>query len=715
MGTWLKTLLLGRRHLLAPREPGFVPTAEHPPWHAQGLRRRLALLVLILSQTTLATWFMTAVLPYHGTHWLEKILLVIYAILFAWISSGFWTAVSGFLILLTGRDRHAISRSTLEPLSDETRTAILMPICNEDVARVFAGLRATYTSLARTGASAHFDFFVLSDSSDPDIRVAEIEAWLRLCEEVKGFGRIFYRRRQLRLKRKSGNIADWCRRWGSAYRYMIILDADSVMSGSCLLKLAQLMESNPTAGIIQTAPQASGRETLYARIQQFATRVYGPLFTAGLHFWQLGESHYWGHNAILRVAPFMEHCALGRLPGRGALAGEIMSHDFVEAALMRRAGWAVWMAHDLPGSYEEMPPTLLDELRRDQRWCQGNLQNFRLFLTQGLHPAHRAVFMTGVMAYLSAPLWLLFLALSTALLAVHTLVPPAYFTEAYQLFPIWPQWHPEWAVSLFSATAGLLFLPKILATLRLLLRPALAKLYGGPGRLVGSLLLESLFSMLLAPIRMLFHARYVLVALLGYAVRWTSPPREDAETPWPEAIRRHAGDSLLGIVWAAGAYWLSPGFLWWLLPIVGSLIVSIPLSVWSSRVGLGRRFRQMRLCLIPEETQPPRELRWTRAAVRRQPAPGNGFRRAAIDPATQAVVYAAGRPRQLPVALRRRRRELVERALTEGPLAISEAQQNLLISDPDLIRELHQRLRMSPASAAIWDIASHGDASGGIS
>jgi membrane glycosyltransferase len=696
----LKARLLGRRQLMQPPEAGLSPQ-QRAPWQGQALIRRLLLLILIFGQTAVATGYMTAVLPYQGRHWLEMILLAVYVILFAWISAGFWTALSGFLVLVTGWDRYAISRSRLLPLNATARTAILMPICNEDVARVFAGLRATYTSLARTGQLAHFDFYVLSDSSDPDTRVAELEAWLKLCEDVHGFGRVFYRRRQLRLKRKSGNIADWCRRWGSAYRYMVILDADSVMSGDCLVKLAQLMEANPTTGIIQTAPQAAGRETLYARIQQFANRVYGPLFTAGLHFWQLGESHYWGHNAILRVAPFMAHCALGKLPGRGALAGEIMSHDFVEAALMRRAGWGVWMAYDLPGSHEEMPPTLLDELRRDQRWCQGNLQNFRLFLAQGLHPAHRAVFMTGVMAYLSAPLWFLFLALSTALLAVHTLVPPAYFTEPYQLFPVWPRWRPEWAVSLFGATATLLLLPKLLAVLRLWLS-AQARLYGGPGRLLASLLLEALFSALLAPIRMLFHTRYVLLALLGRAVRWTSPPREDAETAWSEAVRRHLGDTVLGIAWAGGVYGLNPGFLWWLLPVVGSLVLSIPLSVWSSRVGLGRRFRQLRLFLIPEESNPPRELRWTRSALRRSPARQDGFARAVTDPVTAALACAAGRPRQLPGGLRLARQRLVDQALTEGPQALNEAQRNLLLSDPDLLSALHERLWQVPAAAPAW-------------
>lgn len=283
------------------------------------------------------------------------------------------------------------------------------------------------------------------------------------------------------MKRKSGNIDDFCRRWGNQYSYMVVLDADSVMSGECLSGLVRLMEANPNAGIIQSSPKASGMDTLYARCQQFATRVYGPLFTAGLHFWQLGESHYWGHNAIIRVKPFIEHCALAPLPGEGSFAGSILSHDFVEAALMRRAGWGVWIAYDLPGSYEELPPNLLDELKRDRRWCHGNLMNFRLFLVKGMHPVHRAVFLTGVMSYLSAPLWFMFLALSTALQVVHALTEPQYFLQPRQLFPVWPQWRPELAIALFASTMVLLFLPKLLSIMLIWCKGT--KEYGGSGAL----------------------------------------------------------------------------------------------------------------------------------------------------------------------------------------------------------------------------------------
>lgn len=667
-------------------------------WHVAGTLRRFVLIALTVAQTCVGAYFMTAVLPYHGSQPLEMAVLVVFAILFCWVSAGFWTAMMGFVVHLRRGDRYAISRTAAPagPIDAAARTAIVMPICNENVARVFAGLRATYESLERTGQGERFDFFVLSDSADPDLRVAEKHAWYEMCHELGSFGRVFYRWRQHRIKRKSGNVADFCRRWGKNYRYMVVLDADSVMSGECLTTLVRLMEANPSAGIIQTAPRAAGRETLYARVQQFANRLYGPLFTAGLHFWQLGESHYWGHNAILRVAPFMQHCALGRLPGRGSLSGEILSHDFVEAALMRRAGWGVWIAYDLSGSYEEMPPNLVDELARDRRWCQGNLINSRLFLAEGLHPAHRAVFMTGVMAYLSAPLWFLFLALATAQLAVHTLAIPQYFVQPFQLFPIWPQWRIEWALGLVGMTAALLFLPKLLATA--LAAVQAGRRYGGAARLVAGMLAESLISALLAPIRMLFHTQFVMRALTGRGRQWKSPPREDAQTGWSEALRRHGAHSLLGIAWAALVYWLNPSFLWWLAPVVGALALSVPISVLSSRVTLGRRSRAARLFLIPEEAWPPKELRRMRYWLRRAPS-APGFVEAVRDPAINALVCSSAPMRSRKVdALRKEREQLLHQALAKGPENLASRERAALLNDPVALAQLH--FALSEASQA---------------
>ena len=669
--------------------------------HRAAAIRRWALIGLTLAQTYLATDFMTTVLPYQGRQPLEIAMLVLFAVLFGWVSAGFWTAIAGFLLLLFGKDRYAISAASVGAASIDpaARTAVVMPICNEDVSRVFAGLRATYESLDRSGQLRYFDFFVLSDSSDPDTRVAEQRAWLGMCRELNGFGRIFYRWRRHRIKRKSGNVADFCRRWGRNYRYMVVLDADSIMTGECLTRLVQMMEASPHAGIIQTIPRAAGRDTLHARIQQFAANVYGPLFAAGLHFWQLGESHYWGHNAIIRVDPFMRYCALRRLPGRGVFSGEILSHDFVEAALMRRAGWGVWIAYDLAGSYEEMPPNLMDEIKRDRRWCQGNLMNFRLVTMEGVHSVHRAVFMTGVMAYVSSPLWFLALVAATALLAVHALAEPVYFVQPYQLFPLWPEWRPERAIALFSTTLALLFIPKVLSMIVVLKRGTHS--YGGTIRLASSVLGEMLVSALLAPIRMLFHTQFVTTALAGHTVQWKSPPREDAQTSWREAIRRHGWQTLIGMVWIGAVYWLDPAHVWWLLPVAGAMTLAIPLSVYLSRASFGRTLRRWGFFLVPEESTPSREIQQT-ARLARATRGAEGFVQAIIDPLVNAEVCAMSPRRHTRGGVARRYAELIGRALAEGPEALTSREKHAVLDDTRALALLHFAVWSSESAHPRW-------------
>jgi membrane glycosyltransferase len=347
-----------------------------------------------------------------------------------------------------------------------------------------------------------------------------------------------------------------------------------------------------------------------------------------------------------------------------------------------------------------MPPNLVDELTRDRRWCQGNLMNFRLFLLQGLHPAHRAVFMTGVMAYLSAPLWFLSLALSTALLAVHTLALPQYFVQPFQLFPLWPEWRPERAIALFGTTATLLFLPKILS-IALILRDG-ARAYGGKRRVIASGLAEMLFSALLAPIRMLFHTQFVSGALTGWTVQWKSPPREDAETGWGEALRRHGWQTLLGVAWAAGVYWLNPAFLWWLLPIVGALIVSIPLSVFSSRVSQGRATRRDGYFVIPEELHPPEEILRAGDLVADTPELP-GFAAAVTDPGVNALTCAIANAREGQAeVLQRERMGFAERALEGGPDALAARQKLVIINDPALLSRLHAEIMSRPEAARAW-------------
>jgi membrane glycosyltransferase len=525
---------------------------------------------------------------------------------------------------------------------------------------------------------------------------------VRWCRSVSGFDRIFYRRRKVRLARKSGNVADFCRRFGKSYRYMIMLDADSVMSGESLVRLVRMMEARPDAGLIQTAPIAVNRHSLLARVQQFSTRVYGAMFSAGLHYWQLGEAQYWGHNAIIRIAPFMRHCALPTLPGKPPFGGEILSHDFVEAALLGRSGWTIWLAYDLEGTYEEVPSNLLEEMGRDRRWCQGNLQHLRLLFSEGLFGAHRALFVNGVMSYVSALLWFLFLLLSTAQAIKQNLVEPDYFPNGPSLFPEWPVWRPDWALSLLLVTAVILFLPKLLVIGLISFKRREARLYGGVSGLTASVMLEVLLSSLLAPIRMVFHSRFVLTNILGRTVSWGAQGRDDAETGFGEALRQHGFDTLLASAWGGLLFWLNPDYFWWVLPIIGALFLSIPLSVFTSRVSVGRAARRLGLFLTPEERQRPLELRdldelesaADESFEKLDPKErADGFVRASVDPFVNALRRGlAGRIRNPRASVVAARHALVERAVAQGLRALTPRERRALFNDPASLDALHRRV-----------------------
>ena len=685
------------------------------PWIGEARRRRLLLMVLVLIPSIVASGFMLSVLPHQGRSWMEVAIVAFFGALFGWISIGFWTAIFGFFTLVRRRRSFAITNLPPPPpdFAPGGRTAVVMPICEEPVERVFGGLRAIHASLARTGALEHFDFFVLSDSASSDVSIAEEAAWLSWCRAVNGFGRIFYRRRRVRVRRKSGNVADFCRRWGAQYRYMIMLDADSIMAGEALVRLVHMMEQRPDAGMIQTAPTAVNRRSLFARVQQFSSRVYGPMFAAGLHFWQLGDGQYWGHNAIIRVAPFMAHCGLPKLPGTPPLGGEILSHDFVEAALMGRAGWTLWLAYDLGGSYEEVPSTLLEEMKRDRRWCQGNLQHLRLLFSEGLFGAHRALFVNGVLSYVSALLWFTFLVLSTAEAILDVMREPDYFPHGASLFPEWPIWRPDWALALLAVTGTILFLPKLLSIGLIVFRSRESRLFGGAARLTLSVLFEIVLSSLLAPIRMTFHSRFVVQNLLGRTVGWRSQGREDAETSWREALRHHWIDTLVASAWGSGLYLMNPDYFWWVTPIVGALILSVPTSVLASRVSLGARARRWGLFLIPEEVDPPSELRDLAAYVaaseadarQRPAAERDGLAGAIADPLRNALHRAfLGAPRRLAAAIRAARAALLERAVSDGPRALSPHERRQLLVDPQVVERLHERVWALPERerAARW-------------
>ena len=309
---------------------------------------------------------MYRVIDVGGITLFKWMLLVLFIANFSWIALSFAAGVVGFLHLLFGRPKQPPLPETLN-----ARNAVVMPIYNEAPSRVFGALQAIHEDLAATGLGDHFDWFFLSDTTDPDVWIAEERAFIALRRALGPDARVFYRHRTKNTARKAGNIADFVTRWGASYEHMVVLDADSLMTGHAIAVLAAAMEADPDSGIIQTLPLIINRNTLFARVQQFAARIYGPVIADGLSLWMGRDGNYWGHNAIIRTRAFAAHCGLPHLWGKPPFGGHIMSHDFVEAALIRRAGYTVYMLPSLAGSYEESPPSLIDVAARDRRWCRA--------------------------------------------------------------------------------------------------------------------------------------------------------------------------------------------------------------------------------------------------------------------------------------------------------------------------------------------------------
>lgn len=666
--------------------------ALNPLWHRVVFLRRMVLTLIVLVQVIIATRYALWVLPYHGGDYLEIAITVLFAILFTWISIGFWMGVYGFVLRRFGGDKYSLlKKHKSEDLQNTplARTAILLPIYHEPIDRTLGGLRAVYLSLQQTGLLEHFDFYILSDSRSPDIWLSEQATWYQLCSELKGENKLFYRRRSLNMHYKSGNVADFLRRWGKNYRYSIVLDADSLMSGDTLATMVRLMQREPNIGILQSSPVIVNAKSLFARAQQFSNQVYGPLFTTGLAALQLGEAAYWGHNAIFRNDLFMKHCGLRQLSGKGLFGGPILSHDFVEAAYMGRAGYEVWLEPELKHSYEESPPTLEDDLMRDKRWARGNLQHLWLLLFgKKIRFAHRLAFLNGVMSYCASPLWLIFLGLSTIEVARILLQPINYFPGEYNLFPVWPEWHPQSAIALASSTACLLFLPKILALFDIVLTKR-SVLFGGRLQLLRSLLLEVLISILLAPVRMLAHSRYVLEALFNLSLSWAGQNRTE-ETGWWSALVTQAPGTVLALAWAGFAYWLDKMFFLWSLPVALPLIFAAPTSVLLGRVSIGQKLKQWGWLTVAEDTEENLLLKELDSmSLNSASRPGSAFVRAVLDPVMNDVHGDLARPR--PTGAKQKTLKLLrEQCLKEGIDRLSKKELSMLAQDRESLRWLHE-------------------------
>lgn len=661
--------------------------------------RRACFFMLVGLTTCTALFMLTSAFQQNGLMPLELGLLVLYALLMVWVSMSFWTATLGFLTLTFGGDAKSLAHRPSEPALEQDpspqRTAVIMPIHNEDPQRVFAGLRAIWQSLEETGRVDLFELFILSDTRDPVLWMEEELRWYRLCEDFGAHGRIFYRNRESNLGRKSGNIEEFCRRWGGRYRYMIVLDADSLISGRTLLRMVELMEAHPQVALIQSPPLPVNQKSLFARILQFASSLYGSVFVAGAAWWQLGESNYFGHNAIIRIAPFMRCCGLPKLSGREPFGGGILSHDFVEAALLRRAGWEVWLVPELTESYEELPPTLIDYAKRDRRWCQGNLQHLKVIFARGLAGISRLHLAMGIMSYLSSPLWLLFLLLTALEAYVQSQTHPVYFFGD-NIFPVWPESYAVEMTTVLVVTLSMLFLPKLWSLLVLFTRQRRkVRQFGGALRVLGSVLLETLFSALIAPVLMLYQSKFVVLILLRKNVGWPPQQRDAHHLSLKEAIQAHGGQTFIGILTGAFSYYYIPDFFWWFTPVLAGLVLVIPISMASSRTALGLVARRMGLFLIPAESDPPQVLRLLHQYLRQEPSVREE-QELIGEPGMCALHAALLLHQPLNKKQRHQLHATLYHLIEEGPTNLSAVEKCSLLSHAETLFRLHFLIRIRP-------------------
>jgi membrane glycosyltransferase len=648
--------------------------------------------------------------------------LGLFAILTAWIAFGFCVAMAGIKqawehgthpaddvpSVADHSSNHAnewvadqIEASLMKASDsefDQNRIALLVPIYNEDPAAVMACVRATAESLGRTSEAARFDFFILSDTTKPEVWLREEILWSNVRSELEGQApAIHYRHRVENRGRKAGNIGEFLERWGLDYQYFVILDADSTMDGKTLVEMAHRMDVNNRLGILQSPPIPEGRDSVWARSQQFSARAYGPLFNWGLVAWTGRDGNYWGHNAMIRTHVFLRHCGLSKLPGPEPLGGEVLSHDFVEAALMRRAGYEVRLAADLEGGYEQCPTTVEDHARRDQRWCQGNLQHLRIAVAPAWRAVSRWHFFSGALSYAASPLWLLFL-LSGVVLYVRNEEPS----------------NPAWAIAIFAAAMFMLILPKLVAISIHLAKDA--HRYGGKVPIVASMLTESLISMAVAPIMMLYHSRFVLLTLMGRKVRWNAQVRTDNGISLLDAVKCHGPQMIIGLLVTTILFFTAPSLLPWASPLLFGLVFAIPIGMLMASPRLGQWLAKFRVLSTPEETTPPRLLRRRDILFRKYESMANDlseneslFGKVIRDPALfrlhQSLLIASSPPVEtLSESAQAMSRGSLRKARKfirgEGIEAIPLDLRRQLLSDPNAFRKMHLEYWSSTDHAA---------------
>lgn len=519
-------------------------------------------------------------------------LLVLFALTTPWLAVGFWNSVIGLAIMLGSRSPSAVLISEAahgdKPPIIIASTAILMCVRNEVPDRVVRNLDIMIADLDAGGWGQRFHVYILSDTSRPDVAVAEQAAFEALARKWAGRLPVTYRHRAVNTGFKAGNIRDFLERWGDGHDFMVTLDADSFMTGPGVLRLVDIMQRRPQLGILQSLVIGMPTTSAFARLFQFGMRLGLRSWTIGSAWWQADCGPYWGHNAILRVAPFKAHCALPLLAGKGILRGHILSHDQLEAALMRRAGFEVRVLPEEDLGWEENPPTLLEFLRRDQRWLQGTLQYVFFLGLPGLRPVSRIQLLFAMLMFTGSPawvgLWLLGVGLDVRI-------------------------EPDWGLALLAVVGTMWFAPKIVTIVDVLVRPALRRGFGGPLVFAASVTAETAFSLMLSPIMWVCHTAFFLGLLFGRVIGWGEQQRDDHTVAWSSALRRLWPQTAIGATCLLAVALSHPAALALVFVLfAGGPALAIPLCVVTSWPAVGLALQRLGIGRLPEETEPPAAL-----------------------------------------------------------------------------------------------------------
>jgi membrane glycosyltransferase len=528
---------------------------------------------------------------------IDLALVVLFAITLPWYVIGVLNATIGFLIMCFTRDPVAAVTPVAgrirgdEPIT--TSTAILLCIRNEPPERVVRLLTPMLEGLAARGVGAHFQVYVLSDTSDAAIAAAEVTTFAALAQTWRGKVALTYRRRDENTGFKAGNIGDFCARWGKDHDFAIMLDADSVMTVDLVVKLVRMMQVDPRLGIMQSLVIGMPSASAFARIFQFGMRLAMRSFTIGSAWWQGDCGPYWGHNAIVRIAPFVEHCHLPVVTEGALVKGHVLSHDQLEAVLMRRAGYEVRVLPEEGSSFEQNPPTMIEFMRRDLRWCQGNMQYLSFLQLPNLLPVSRFQLMFAIIMFLRSPAWMALLWLG----AIAVALAPTSFMRF------------DAGIALLALMLTTAFAPNIATAIDVSVRPELRRLFGGGLRFAASCLLMVVFEILLSTAMWASHTIFLVRLLFGRTVGWGAQARDDHEVSWSFAARYLWPQTLVGLIPLLLLALTAPAAIPYALLLAAGPLLSIPLAVVTARPTVGRALIALGIDRLPEETAPPPELR----------------------------------------------------------------------------------------------------------